>query len=106
MEWTDACRKELKDIVDSLIASPMVGHPDFAEDANPFIVTVDTSRNGVGCTLSQEQMVPSPENPSRKVKREVICYFGSRKLTPGEMNYSSYKLELCGLTSRLLFQAI
>ena len=81
VEWTNECRKELKDITDALIASPMVGHPHFAAEDAPFIVTVDMSRNGVGCMLSQEQFVPSVENPEKKIKQEVILYLGSRKCT-------------------------
>ena len=99
IQWTEECRSEMKDIVDTLIKGPMVGHPDFAPDASPFIVTVDTSRNGMGCTLSQVQTIPSNEDPKKKIKQEVILYFGSRKLTVGESRYSAYKLELTGLTS-------
>ena len=99
IQWTEECRSEMKDIVDTLIKGPMVGHPDFAPDAAPFIVTVDTSRHGMGCTLSQVQTIISTEDPSKKIKQEVILYFGSRKLTIGESRYSAYKLELTGLTS-------
>ena len=99
VQWTEECRGEMKDIVETLINSPMVGHPDFAPDSPPFIVTVDTSRHGMGCTLSQEQTVPSTEDPKKRIKQEVILYFGSRKLTTGESRYSAYKLELTGLTS-------
>ena len=99
VQWTEECRSEMKDVVETLINGPMVGHPNFAPDAPPFIVTVDTSRNGIGCTLSQEQTITSSEDPKKTVKQEVILYFGSRKLTTGESRYSAYKLELTGLTS-------
>ena len=99
VQWTQECRDEMKDVVETLISGPMVGHPNFAPDAPPFIVTVDTSRHGMGCTLSQEQNVTSTEDPKKTIKQEVILYFGSRKLTTGESRYSAYKLELTGLTS-------
>ena len=95
--WTEQCQAQYDEICNLLEKSPKLGHPDFSEDAAPFIITVDTSRQGMGCTLSQEQMVPSHENPKKKVKEEVIIYFGSRRLSDGESRYSAYKLELVGL---------
>ena len=79
----------------------MIGHPDFDEKASPFIVTVDTSKQGIGCTLSQNQVITSSSDPTKKVTREVIIYFGSRKLTVGESRYSAYKLELTGLVNAI-----
>ena len=101
VEWTDKCQQQFNEVCDLLEKSPKLGHPDFSEDAAPFIITVDTSKQGMGCTLSQEQMVPSHEDPKKKVKEEVIIFFGSRRLSEGESRYSAYKLELVGLVYAL-----
>ena len=99
--WTEQCQAQYDEICNLLEKSPKLGHPDFSEDAAPFIITVDTSRQGMGCTLSQEQMVPSHENPKKKVKEEVIIYFRSPRLSDRESRYSAYKLELVGLVYAL-----
>jgi hypothetical protein len=53
IEWTPEMQKELTDLANELTRSPILGHPDFTEDANPFIITCDTSGKGIGSTLSQ-----------------------------------------------------
>ena len=75
----------------------MPGHPNFADDAKPFIVTVDTSRHGIGCTLSQRQQFADQDGVQRD--EEVIIFYGSRRLTDGESRYSAYKLELVGMVN-------
>ena len=97
MVWTDKCQQQYDEVCDLLEKSPKLGHPDFSENAAPFIITVDTSKQGMGCTLSQEQMIPSHDDPKKKVKEEVIIFFGSRRLSEGESRYSAYKLELVEL---------
>ena len=96
IKWTEKCEKEKEDIVNVLTSAPMLGHPDWSEDASPFIITVDTSSHGIGCTLSQQQTIQDDETKEAK-RREVIIYYGSRRLTAGESRYSAYKLELCGV---------
>ena len=73
----------------------MLGHPDFSEDVQQFIVTVDTLSHGVGATLSQKQ-----RQEDGKLVERIIAYC-SRKLRDGERSYSAYKLELCGLVTAL-----
>ena len=96
--WTERCEQQNRAACDVIERSHKLGHPDFSEDVEPYIVTVDTSKNGMGCTLSQKQMIPSPEDPKKMIKDEVILFFGSRRLSKGESRYSAYKLELVGLT--------
>ena len=90
------CEAEKQDLIKVLTSEPMIGHPDWSEDANPFMVTVDTSSHGTGCTLSQVQWVQK-DSDAKPQQREVILYYGSRRLTTGESRYSAYKMELCGI---------
>ena len=94
--WTQACTDELEDMKATLLSKPILAHPNFAEDAEPFILSVDTSGRGIGATLSQEQTWINPETNEEET-REFIVAYGSRKLTAGERAYSAYKLELVGL---------
>ena len=94
--WTEACTAELEDMKSTLLSSPVLAHPNFADDAKPFVLSVDTSGRGIGATLSQEQTWINPETNEEET-REFIVAYGSRKLTAGERAYSAYKLELVGL---------
>ena len=96
IKWTPECEAEKQDLIKVLTSEPMIGHPDWSEDANPFMVTVDTSSHGTGCTLSQVQWVQK-DSDAKPQQREVILYYGSRRLTTGESRYSAYKMELCGI---------
>lgn len=97
IHWTAECQQEKDDILSVLTSDPVLGHPNFADDAEPFIVTVDTSRHGIGCTLSQRQQFVDQDGVQRD--EEVIIFYGSRRLTDGESRYSAYKLELVGMVN-------
>ena len=97
-EWTQNHQLELEDMKRILLSNVILAHPDFSEKSGPFILSVDTSSRGVGCTLSQEQEYLDPET-KETTRREFVIGFCSRRLTKGERSYSSYKLELTGLLS-------
>ena len=65
-------------------SAPVLVFPDFDK---PFLLEMDTSKEGLGAVLSQKQ--------------DDGCYnpvtFGSCSLTPMEMNYHSLKLEFLAL---------
>ena len=94
--WTPQMQAEMDDIVHHLQHSAALGHLASGPSAGPLVVTVDTSRKGVGATLSQVQ---SRLHNGVPVDQEVILQFASRALTPGERHYGSFKLELAGLVS-------
>ena len=100
IHWTVECQKEFEDLRAELKKQPILGHPDFTKNAQPFVVTVDTSSLGTGSVLSQVQKVKNPESNTLESKEVIICY-ASRRLTVGERSYSSYKLELAGLVSAI-----
>jgi hypothetical protein len=100
IKWTAECQREFEDLRAELKKQPLLGHPDFTENAQPFVVTVDTSSLGTGSVLSQTQMVQNPDTDKLE-KKEVIISYASRRLSQGERSYSSYKLELCGLVSAI-----
>ena len=97
IEWTEHCEQEKQDIIKTLTSAPLLGHPNFQKDAAPFLVTVDTSRHGIGAILSQRQVI-TREN-GNKEEQEVVIFYGSRRLTEGESWYSAYKLKLTGLVT-------
>jgi transposase InsO family protein len=76
------------------MTKPILSHPDFSPKANPFILYVDTSHQGVGAVLSQEQEI---EHNGKKVPAETVIAYASKSLTTGESHYGAYKLELSGL---------
>ena len=95
--WTAAHKAEFKQLIEELTGPNILGHPDFSEEAEPFILSVDTSKLGVGAILSQYQTLKSESG--KMLRREVLIAYASRSLTTGERCYSSYKLELAGLVS-------
>ena len=93
VNWTKECENEKKEVIKLLTSQPIMGHVDTSEQASPLIVSVDTSKSGIGATLSQFQ---------QEHNREVILHYASQKLTEAERAYSSYKLELLGLKEAVL----
>lgn len=79
--WTDQHQQILEELTDCLVAPPILGFPDFNKS---FILHTDTSNQGLGAVLYQEQ----------DGKLRVIAY-ASRTLTKAEKNYHlhSGKLE-------------
>lgn len=108
VRWTPQCQAELKDIIISLTSAPILGHAKFHDKAGPFCLTVDTSKHGTGSTLSQlpDDFLDTndidnldPKKVISAMNSETIVAYASRKLTPGERCYSSYKLEIVGATT-------
>lgn len=97
-KWGPEQDKELADMKEAMCSRPILGHPDFSQEANPFILYVDSSKNGVGAILAQEQ---TNQHEGKPLKTEVVIAFGSKALTQGERHYGSYKLELLGLVYAL-----
>ena len=67
--WTKEFQEEYEDIIEAASKDPLLRHPDFLEDANPFIITVVSSGTGTGATLTQEQTITLPDG--EKAEREV-----------------------------------
>ena len=72
IEWTEEAEQEKKDIIDTLTSEPIMGHVDISKEAHPLILTCDTSKYGIGATLSQYQDDKG---------KEVIISYNSQKLT-------------------------
>ena len=84
--WNVKCQAAFDYLKEKFVTTPILGYADFTKS---FIVEVDTSLDGLGAVLSQDQ----------DGKRHVIAY-ASRTLRPNERNmreYSSMKLELLAL---------
>lgn len=97
--WTPECQKAFDYICDCVAEGPMLRHADFSPTASPMIVTSDASDKGVGGVLSQEQEII--DQNGKKVKREVVLQYASRKKTGGETNYYSWKSELAAICDNL-----
>ena len=94
IEWTPECEAEKTNLLKILTSEPILGHADFSKNSEPFILTCDTSKTGIGCTLSQPQTVLVNGEPKKK---EVILSYWSKRLSPTEGTYASYRLELFGI---------
>ena len=93
-KWTEKQEKEMDDLKEALCSKPILGHPDFTKQANPFILYVDSSKTGVGAVIAQKQVI---EHDGQNKEIEVVIAYGSRTLTAGEQHYSAYKKELLGM---------
>ena len=94
-KWNDKCEAQFRDVISAICKSPLLRHAEFNKDSAPFIVTVDSSGEGIGSTLSQVQTIRDPDG--NLVEREVILSYASRRKTVGEKHYGSYKSELLGV---------
>ena len=74
INWPNECQLEFEDLQAELKKHPLLGHPDFTENSQPFIVTVDTSSLGTGSILSQIQKVENPESKKFEAKEVIISY--------------------------------
>lgn len=84
--WDDSCEQAFQALKQELVSAPVLQYADFAQ---PFILEIDASHQGLGAVLSQEV----------DGKRRPIA-FASRTLRPSEKNmsnYSSMKLEFVAL---------
>ena len=85
-DWDAKCQQSFPDLTEALTTAPVLGYADFSQ---PFILETDSSLDGLGAVLSQEQ----------EGGRRVIAY-ASRSPRPAErrmQNYSSIKLEFLAL---------
>ena len=92
--WTPRHDREFNNVKAMLTSKPILGHPDFTETAEPFILYIDSSKTGVGAVLSQEQ---TRKEGKSTITEEVVISYASRPLTSGESHYGSYKKELLGM---------
>lgn len=77
-QWSEECDKVFKTLKKCLSNVPVLGFPNFAKDANKFMVHTDASAGGLGAVLEQN--------------KKVIAY-ASRVLTKPERNYSLIQRE-------------
>lgn len=84
--FTEECKQAVDIIKEKLTTAPILAFPDFSEQAEPFVLDVDTSKLGIGATLFQHQA-----NAQR-----VIAY-ASRALSKPESNYAPTELECLGV---------
>ncbi|MFN9909638.1 MAG: ribonuclease H family protein, partial [bacterium] len=92
--WNDQHSSELHDLKNVLCNRPILGHPDFTTDAQPFVLYVDSSKTGIGAILTQQQSI---EFDGKRRQEEVVIAYASKSLTTGEQHYSAYKKELVGV---------
>ena len=78
--WSDECEKSFQTLKTNLITAPILAYPN---PNNPYVITSDASRTGLGYILSQKD-----ENGMER----VISYSG-RALRKAEKNYSITELE-------------
>lgn len=97
-EWTPDHQQELDKLKETLCTKPILGHPDFTKNSQPFIVYVDSSKVGVGAILAQPQEI---EHKGEKRIEEIVIAYASKSLTTGEQHYSAYKKELLGVVYAL-----
>ena len=98
IDWFEdpQCQEQWDAIMDELTSAPVLAHPDWSDDREPFVVEVDTSSKGIGAILYQTQWVEDPETGER-TKKERVVSFASKRLKGPQRKYSAYKLELLGL---------
>ena len=98
--WDDHCEKEKEDILNCLKSEPILGHPQYGPGAQCFRLYCDSSNTGLGHCLKQEQMTYNEDTKKKQLEERTIA-FGSRRLSPGEEGYSTYKLELLAIINGL-----
>ena len=98
IDWYEdpRCQEQWDAIMEELTSQPVLAHPDWSEDREPFIVEVDTSSKGIGAILYQKQWVTDPKTGEKR-KEERVVNFASKRLKGAQCKYSAYKLELLGL---------
>ena len=89
------CQQQWENVIKELTSPPVLAHPDWSEDRQPFILTVDSSSRGVGAILSQKQWVKQEDGETKLIERPL--QYASKKLNDAQRHYSAYKLELFGL---------
>ena len=99
IKWDAKCQEDLDRVLQLLVKPPILVPPDYSEGAAPLVVTCDTSSRSCGGVLSQTQR--EVDDDGKVHFRERIIAYASKKLTPAQSKFSSYKLELYGILSCL-----
>lgn len=79
-QWTASQQRAFEDLRKAVTETTLLAHPDW--DGPPFVLDVDSSKQGVGAVLSQ--------------RHRPICYW-SRAFTATQSKYSAQELELLGV---------
>ena len=82
-DWVDACHQSFEELKGRLTSAPVLSLPN---ERDGFVVYSDTSRQGLGCVLMQND--------------KVIAY-ASRQLKKHEENYPTHDLELTAVVFAL-----
>lgn len=80
-DWTDECRRAFNKLKQALLDQVILAHPNFSD---PFLLSVDTSTDGLGAVLSQ---VPPGGATAR------LIAFASKSLTYAQSKYPVHRLE-------------
>ena len=83
-DWTEDCQMAFNALKRAMTTAPVLVYPRYDR---AFLIQCDASSKGLGVILAQE-------GDDGKVHP---CAFAARSLTPGEKNYSAYRLELTAL---------
>jgi hypothetical protein len=81
--WTDRQQEAFEALKFHLVNPPVLQYPDFTR---PFVFTTDSSRNAIGCVLSQGL-----------VGQDLPIAYASRTLNSAEKNYSVCENELLAI---------
>jgi len=82
-EWSDKCEETFQELKRRLTIAPILTLP---EEGKEYTIYSDTSKNGLGCVLMQDD--------------KVIAY-ASRQLNPYGKNYPTHDLELAAVVFAL-----
>merc|ERR1712141_491646 len=87
IDWFEdpQCQEQWDAIMDELTSAPVLAHPDWSDDREPFVVEVDTSSKGIGAILYQTQWVEDPETGERTKKERVVSFASKRLKGPQPM---------------------
>lgn len=84
-DWTNECEESLSKLKNGLLNCVVLSHPDFAQ---PLILSIDASLDGLGAVLSQ---VPAGETKARPIA------FASKTLSTSQKKYPAHRLEFLAL---------
>ena len=86
-KWDEKCQNSFENLKQLLVSAPILGYP---KDSGTFVLDTDASDVGLGAVLSQIQD-----------DREVVISYGSRTLTPQEINYCVTRKELLAIVHHI-----
>ena len=91
-KWTEDCENSFQKLKECLISAPILGYP---QEEGEFIVDTDASDVAVGGVLSQVQ------RQEDGTELEKVIAYGSRTLSPQEVNYCVTRRELLAIVHHL-----